>query len=303
MTRVTCTVRGHLRAVCCSLSHAPVNEHFGFQVGEAANDHNCEYGLGGWYAWEGQISGVPVSGALGDVIVDLSLETEYFDYDEMCTTNIYTFVDSCGAYNVEQHICRVDTIAPTFLGCPGEATVACTEDIPQVATVTVVDNCDDLDSIPVSILADVIIDQTDAGCYTIERTWSAEDLFGNVGTCTQLIHVVDTVAPSIDLTLPGDLSVSVMGDCSVETGTDFTGEASANFTDDCSSVSGDITYSDEIVDAISDGCYTILRTWTASAEDGCGNADSVSGVQTIEVIDQIAPMIELSAVEVSIVLR
>ena len=90
-----------------------------------------------------------------------------------------------------------------------------------------------------------------------------------------------------------------MGDCSVETGTGFTGEASANFTDDCSSVSGDITYSDEIVDAISDGCYTILRTWTASAEDGCGNADSVSGVQTIEVIDQIAPMIELSAVEVS----
>ena len=290
---------GSFEGSLLSLSHAPVNEHFGFQVGEAANDHNCEYGLGGWYAWEGQISGVPVSGALGDVIVDLSLDTEYFDYDEMCTTNIYTFVDSCGAYNVEQHICRVDTIAPTFLGCPGEATVACTEDIPQVATVTVVDNCDDLDSIPVSILADVIIDQTDAGCYTIERTWSAEDLFGNVGTCTQLIHVVDTVAPSIDLTLPGDLSVSVMGDCSVETGTGFTGEASANFTDDCSSVSGDITYSDEIVDAISDGCYTILRTWTASAEDGCGNADSVSGVQTIEVIDQIAPMIELSAVEVS----
>ena len=107
--------------------------------------------------------------------------------------------------------------------------VACTEDIPQVlATVTAVDNCDDLDSIPVSILGgrDHRPGQM-AGCYTIERTWSAEDLFGNVGTCTQLIHVVDTVGPANrPVTLPGDLSVSVMGDCSAETGTGFTGEAS-----------------------------------------------------------------------------
>ncbi len=291
---------GSFEGSMLSLSHAPVNHHFGFQVGEAANDHNCNFGLGGWFAWEGQVNGVPVSGALGDVIVDLEMVTETFEYDELCATNVYTFIDSCGAYNIEQEVCRFDTIAPTFIGCPGEATVACTEDIPAVATVTVEDNCDDLDSIPVSVLGDVIIDQVDGGCYTIERTWMAEDLFGNIGTCVQIINVVDTVGPMISLSLPGDLSVSVMGDCSAETGTDFTGTASASFMDDCSSVSGDVTYSDETVDAISDGCYTILRTWTATALDGCGNETTTSGVQTIEVIDQIAPMIELSAVEVSL---
>ena len=282
------------------LSHAPVNEHFGFQVGEAANDHNCDYGLGGWFAWEGQVLGTPVSGALGDVIVDLEAETETFDFDELCTTNIYTFIDSCGAYNIEQEVCRVDTIAPTFLGCPGEVTVSCTEDIPVLATVTAIDNCDDLDSIPVNILGDVIIDQVDGGCYTIERTWSAEDLFGNVGTCTQLIHVIDTVGPQINLSIPGDLSVSVMGDCSAQTGTDFTGEAAATFLDDCSSVSGEVTYSDEILDEISLGCYTIARTWTASATDGCGNTSIESGVQVIQVVDQMAPTITLSSVEVAI---
>ena len=282
-----------------SLAHAPVNEHFGFQVGEAANDHNCDYGLGGWYAWQGEILGVPVSGALGDVIVDLDMNTEYFEFDENCATNVYTFVDSCGTYNYEQEICRIDTVAPVFFGCPEEATVACTEDLPQTATVTVSDNCDDLETIEISVLEDVIIDQTDAGCYTIERTWSAEDLFGNVGTCTQLIHVVDTVAPSIDLMLPGDLTVSVAGDCTVETGTDFTGLATATYSDDCSSVTGEVTFTDEITDAISDGCYSIQRTWTATAQDGCGNASSATGVQTIEVVDQIAPMIELSGVEVT----
>ena len=282
------------------LSHAPVNEHFGFQVGEAANDHNCGYGLGGWFAWEGQVLGTLVSGALGDVIVDLVMETETFDYDELCTTNIYTFVDSCGAYNHEQEVCRVDTIAPTFLGCPGEAIVYCTEDIPAIATVTAIDNCDDLDSIPVTVLGDVIVDQTDGGCYTIERTWSAEDLFGNVGTCTQLIHVIDTVGPQIELMLPGDLSVSVMGDCSANTGTDFTGEASANFSDDCSSVTGEVTYTDVITEEISAGCYTIERRWTATAEDGCGNSSTETGIQTIDVIDQIAPTIELSSIEVSV---
>ena len=282
------------------LSHAPVNEHFGFQVGEAANDHNCGYGLGGWFAWEGEVLGTPVSGALGDVIVDLVMETETFGFDALCATNVYTFVDSCGAYNIEQTVCREDTIAPSFIGCPDAATVYCTEDIPNIATVTAIDNCDDLDSIPVSVLGDVILDQTDGGCYTIERTWSAEDLFGNVGTCTQLIHVIDTVGPAIDLMLPGDLTVSVMGDCTAQTDTDFTGEAAADFSDDCSSVTGDITYSDILVDQISDGCYTIERTWTASAQDGCGNASTASGIQIIEVVDQIAPTINLSSVEVTL---
>ena len=284
-----------------TLSHAPVNQHFGFQVGLAANDHNCNFGLGGWFAWEGTIGGIPVYGALGDVIVDLEMSSEIIERDEACVTNVYTFIDPvCGAFNVEQEICRLDTIAPVFPDCPAEATVACFEDLPSPSTMVAIDNCDDPDSPIVTLLGDSILSETAEGCYTIARTWQAEDLFGNIGTCTQLIHVVDTIAPVIDLMLPGDLTVSVDGACSADTSTDNTGEATADYTDDCSLATGEVTYSDEIVNTTGDGCYTIERTWTATASDGCGNMAIETGVQTIEVSDQIAPTIELSAVEVSV---
>ena len=43
---------------------------------------------------------------------------------------------------------------------------------------------------------------------------------------------------------------------------------------------------------IADGCegdYTFTRTFTVIATDACGNADTLSVDQTIEVLDQIAP--------------
>ena len=64
-------VSGDFEGSLLQVNHAPSNGYFGFQVGLGANDHNCEYGLGGWFAWEGQINGVEVNGALGDVITNL----------------------------------------------------------------------------------------------------------------------------------------------------------------------------------------------------------------------------------------
>ena len=292
---------GDFEGSLLTLSHAPVNEYFGFQVGLAANDHNCNFGLGGWFAWEGTIGGIPVSGALGDVIVDLEMSSEIVERDEMCVTNVYTFVDPvCGAFNVEQEICRLDTIAPIFPDCPEEATVSCLNDLPSPSTMLAIDNCDDPNSPVVTLLGDEIIEQSGTGCYTLSRTWQAEDLFGNIGTCTQLIHVVDTVAPTIELVLPGDLTVSVDGTCTAQTDVDMTGTATATFEDACGVADGDVSYSDVVVDFVSDGCYTIQRTWTATGEDDCGNVASDSGVQLIQVTDNIAPSITLSNVQESV---
>ena len=292
---------GDFEGSLLTLNHAPVNEHFGFQVGLAANDHNCNFGLGGWFAWEGTIGGIPVFGALGDVIVDLEMSSESVEFDEMCVTNVYTFIDPvCGAFNVEQEICRYDTIAPIFPDCPEETTISCLADLPTPATMVAVDNCNDPISPIVTLLDDEIIEQSGTGCFTVSRTWQAEDLFGNIGACTQLIHVVDTVAPSIELTLPGDLTVSVDGACAAQTGVDMTGTASATYDDACGLAEGSITHEDAVVDFISDGCYTIERTWTATAEDDCGNIGTASGVQIIQVADGIAPAITLSNVQESV---
>ena len=45
-----------------SLSHAPADTTFGFQLGMNANNHSEGFGLGGWFFYNGQINGAPVSG-------------------------------------------------------------------------------------------------------------------------------------------------------------------------------------------------------------------------------------------------
>ena len=63
--------KGSLAGSLIRVTHAPSSQYFGFQVGEGANDHNCAYGAGGWFSWEGTVCGTELAGAMGDVIVDL----------------------------------------------------------------------------------------------------------------------------------------------------------------------------------------------------------------------------------------
>ena len=48
---------GDLDGTLLTLNHAPSSEYFGFQVGEMANDRNCNYGAGGWFSYEGTLNG------------------------------------------------------------------------------------------------------------------------------------------------------------------------------------------------------------------------------------------------------
>ena len=283
------------------LNHAPSNGYFGFQVGLGANDHNCDFGLGGWFGWEGIVNGVEVNGALGDVIVDLQLDAVTPDPEDPCITNIYTvFDDSCGAINVTQQICRLDETAPLFDDCPADMEISCEDEVPTAAILTATDNCDDEGSPIVAYLGEIVIDQTSSACYTLERTWSATDLFDNVTLCTQLIHVVDDTAPEIDLTLPGDLDVSVSAMCEVDLSTDMTGMAVVDYSDNCAFASGDLTFVDVVTDSISSGCYTVERRWSVTAADSCGNTATETGIQLIHVLDQQAPVITLSETQTEI---
>ena len=42
-----------------------------FQLGEGGNNHNCNFGFGGWFGWEGVLNGEDVMGFSGDVIADI----------------------------------------------------------------------------------------------------------------------------------------------------------------------------------------------------------------------------------------
>ncbi len=52
------------------LMHTPVDFRYGFQVGRGANNRNGEYGISGWFAYEGMLNGEFTFGS-GDIIADI----------------------------------------------------------------------------------------------------------------------------------------------------------------------------------------------------------------------------------------
>src|SRR6266516_1964526 len=106
------------------------------------------------------------------------------------------------------------------------------------------------------------------------------DACGNRASAIQIITVVDTTAPALQvptnvtLEYPANTAANVIG---VATATDANGSPT-------------ITYSD-VVTNLCGNARRIARTWTAV--DACGN--SASGLQTITVADTTAPVLQVPA--------
>jgi hypothetical protein len=52
-----------------SLSHAPANFYYGFQLGFGANNRNAEFGMSGWLFYSGEINGIMYEGP-GDIMTE-----------------------------------------------------------------------------------------------------------------------------------------------------------------------------------------------------------------------------------------
>ncbi len=90
--------QGDLAGSELSLSHAPMDSLYGFQLGANANNHGIGNGLGGWFYYSGVFNGQPVSGH-GDVFTLQSCCPEL----EIIRT--WTATDCAGNSTVhEQHI-------------------------------------------------------------------------------------------------------------------------------------------------------------------------------------------------------
>jgi len=254
------------------IDHMPMSYSKRFQLGEGANNHNCNYGFGGWFRWEGELNGQDVSGLSGDIVMDLACAENDAECDEYAQF-IFEAIDDCGrilsqVVTVE----REDVTAPTILDGPADVTVEC-DDVPVMEgpeSIVATDNCDgDLDiSEGLEIRYDGACPQT----YVLERRWTVTDACGNNAVHVQLVTVQDTTAP--DLTIPADYTA----ECSEELV-----YAGASTADNCGMV--DLQEVENVLEGDCTGNYTITRTFTAT--DECGN--STTATQTITVQDTTAP--------------
>ena len=282
---------GDLEGSMIELLHAPASEFFGFQVGQGANNHNCEYGAGGWFAWVGQIGGTPVAGAMGDVIVDLECGSEF----SRCGASvdfIHTALDTqCGPRNIVQHVERADDTAPVFTDFPADLVLACTEPIPAVPTIEATDNCSDPTPVLVEFLGEVAVTEVLPGCYTLNRTWRATDACGNVHEQTQIIEVVDLVSPEFTFfQCPADTTLYKDADCFADISVEALGNVIVEVEDNCDPepvVIIDISDDDQV--EACEGAFMFARWFTVTATDACGNQSLITEVQWVTVLDEIDP--------------
>ena len=109
-------------------------------------------------------------------------------------------------------------------------------------------------------------------------------------TFTQIMNLFDNVKPAPSITCPPAATVVADADCEADLSTDNTGMATASATDNCdASPEVSIDYTDGEHTAICAGSYSFTRTFTATAEDHCGNTASASCDQLITVNDETAP--------------
>ena len=182
---------------------------------------------------------------------------------------VWTAIDNCGnETSVSQVVHVVDTTAPVFVNVPANATVACNA-IPAAAQVAATDNCS---GVNVSMT-----ETATEGCpYTITRTWTATDECGNATSYSQVLTVIDEVAPVIH-----NVPMGITVECGDEPAT----VVGVYATDNCDN---DVELSYTEVTGSGYCTHYVVRTWTAV--DNCGN--ETSATQTITFVDTTAPVFE-----------
>ena len=189
-------------------------------------------------------------------------------------SRIYTASDACGnEVRQIQTITVADNEAPMVDAAPNDTTVVCGQ-VPAAAVLTATDNCDT----PIVDYQFTEVPGACAGESTITRTWRATDACGNEVIQTQVITVIDPIAP-LFASFPNDTTVT----CSTLPDT-----AIVVANDACDPNPITVAVRDSLTAGSCAGNYTISRIYTAS--DACGN--EVRQIQTITVADNEAPVVD-----------
>ncbi len=178
---------------------------------------------------------------------------------------------------------KVDVTGPVLSPTPADVSVEC-DAIPEVPTVTAVDDCDG----DVDVTFNEERSDSHPDCphrYTITRTWSAVDECGNPSEHVQTIEVDDTTAPSIDVfgyegealcpTEDPDCDIAFVALCLC--GDDSFPWGDVVVSDNCSEVDNIEVVVDDSSGDVDTAYGTRTRfVRTITATDECGNSTEVS---------------------------
>ena len=199
-------------------------------------------------------------------------------------TRTYRATDVCGNSATCTQLITVNDVTPPVITCPANVTVQCASLVPAATPGTIVtsDNCGG--TVTVTLVGDVITNQTCVNRFTLTRTYRATDACGNSATCTQVITVFDNTAP-VFVNPPPNVTV----DCLL-----IPGVTLPTATDNCA---GNVTVVFVGVVQTPGICpvlYTLTRTFRAT--DACGNSTTVS--QVITVVDVTPPQFTNDPIDV-----
>ena len=194
---------------------------------------------------------------------------------EYTLTRTFTADDGCGNITqAVQVITVVDTTKPVFVAVAQDQTNQCTE-TPYAYEAQ--DVCGDVTYSE----SRTVISEDACGNYEHLVTITATDACGNSESFSFTIIVNDTTAPVFVEALPADATV----ECDA-----VPAAAVLTVTDNCDAAAS-VAYTEVRTDGACDQTYTLTRTWVGS--DCAGN--TVTHVQTLEVEDTTAPVLDLAA--------
>ena len=258
------------------LEHMPVSLNKRFQLGEGANNHNCGYGFGGWFKWDGTVNGEEMSGLSGDIVVDLgSCPSNDVFCQNSVSFNLRAFDEDCGRLKSDVFtITSEDTTPPTILEAPEDITVECDNipEMPGMDAISAEDNCGK--PLTISEGSEITIPGSCPNETIIQRLWTVTDVCGNQTIHTQLIVALDTTAP--ELSIPADYEASCEENHPLDAATAMDNCGDVEITE-----TTDTTYS-------CPNSYVVTRVFTAS--DECGNDTTMT--QTITIEDTTAPIFD-----------
>src|SRR5690606_26336229 len=149
-------------------------------------------------AWLANNGGAVATDTCGDV----TWSNDFTGLSDECgatgsATVVFTATDECGnTSTTTATFTIVDTTAPVFDSTPGDITVEC-DSVPAADVLTATDSCSGVATVTYN--GEVMTPGSCVGEYTLTRTWTASDACGNEDVHTQVITVVDTTTPVMDI--------------------------------------------------------------------------------------------------------